>query len=315
MHCSLNKNELELEWLMFDFDNTLVDFHKASLLAFGQTFEDFNLKLQPEYYSIYEKINGKIWNDFEQKLITTVDIRKSRFKLLFERLNIESVDGFEFNAKYLSNLVKHTTVRPEVINMLTKLKAHFKMSIITNGLKEVQRPRLDKCLMTHLFDSIIVSDEIGAAKPDLAFFDVAIKSIPNTIKKDKILVIGDSLKSDIAGGINYGLKTCLIDPYDSFLLVNADIVVQDVLELEQLLLDVYQPIDCGFYDYLEIYCMRKTTVKIDFTEISNQASVITKIENLFSKNKVEFAKLANGTTIRLDIIRELSPISDREQYI
>ena len=172
-------------------------------------------------------------------------------------------EGFEFNAKYLSNLVKHTTVRPEVINMLTKLKAHFKMSIITNGLKEVQRPRLDKCLMTHLFDSIIVSDEIGAAKPDLAFFDVAIKSIPITIKKDKILVIGDSLKSDIAGGINYGLKTCLIGPYDSFLLVNADIVVQDVLALEQLLLDVYQPIDCGFYDYLEIYCMRKTSVKID----------------------------------------------------
>jgi len=307
MHCNLEGNELEFEWLMFDFDNTLVDFHETSTLAFNQTFIDFNLKIQPEYYGIYEKINGKIWSEFEQKLITADDIRKTRFTFLFEELQISNIDGFAFNAKYLANIIEFTTIRPVLIDMITELKENYKLSIITNGLKEVQRARLDKCQITSLFDSIIVSDEIGVSKPDKAFFDYTINSIPDAVPRDKILVIGDSIKSDIAGAVNYGLNSCLIDKERKSNSTVADIIVQDVLDLSSILLYPYQPIDCGFYDYLEIYSMRQTLVEIKFYSGSVLDCCIAKIENLITINKAEFAELSNGFKIRLDYIKSIKP--------
>jgi len=234
MQCRLSKDELVFQWLMFDFDNTLTDFHEASLLSFEQTFKDYELKYDPDYYKVYEKVNAKIWDQFERKLITTEDIRKQRFKLFFEEIKLENIDGYEFNAQYLSNIVQFTTIRPEVVSLLKKLRQNYKLSIITNGLKEVQRARLDKCGITDLFDSIIVSDEIGVAKPDKLFFDYTMKSISTKIDKNKILVIGDSLKSDIAGAKLYKLKSCLISKKKHEDNV-ADIIISDVIELEKVL--------------------------------------------------------------------------------
>lgn len=308
MHCNLDNKGLEFDWLMFDFDNTLVDFHEASLLAFNQTFDDYKLPLQDEYYSIYEGINAKIWSDFEQKLITADDIRKTRFTLFLKEVDLAQIDGLEFNTKYLSNIVKFTHIRPAVKELLEKFKKRYKLSIITNGLKEVQRLRLDKCGITHLFDSIIVSDEIGVAKPDKLFFDFAMQSIHSNFDKDKILVIGDSFRSDITGAKLYGLKSCYISKDEKSNANKADIVIEDVLELDALLSDHYKPVDCGWYDYLEIYSMRKTTVTIKFTKDGKTKNIITKIEDLHTKNKEEFALLSDGMKLRLDHIISIEPI-------
>jgi len=308
MQCRLGKDELVFQWLMFDFDNTLTDFHEASLLSFEQTFKDYELKYDPDYYKVYEKVNAKIWDQFERKLITTEDIRKQRFKLFFEEIKLENIDGYEFNAQYLSNIVHFTTIRPEVVSLLKKLRQNYKLSIITNGLKEVQRARLDKCGITDLFDSIIVSDEIGVAKPDKLFFDYTMKSISTKIDKNKILVIGDSLKSDIAGAKLYKLKSCLISKKKHEDNV-ADIIISDVIELEKVLAEIYFPVNCDWYDYLEIYAMRKTVVDIEYSEGEISKKVTARIENLIAKNKEEFAVLSDGNKIRLDHIVTVQPLN------
>ncbi len=306
MHCSLGQSELDFDWLLFDFDNTLVDFHDASELAFHKALKDYNVEHDDSYYGIYGKINAKIWSDFEQKLITTEDIRRTRFTLFLKEIGKENIDGYEYNAKYLSNLIEFTTIRPGVVSMLERLKTKFKISIITNGLKEVQRARLSKCKIDHLFDSIIVSDEIGFAKPDGAFFKHTMNSIEETFEKEKILVIGDSLKSDIAGAKSFGLKSCHINlgPLDE---KAADIVIQDVLELETLITDIYIPVNCDWYDYLEIYAMRKTIVDIEIKTETGPITITTRIKDLEAKNKEEYAHLEDGSKLRLDKIITIKP--------
>ncbi len=299
MKCNIQKEDIDFQCLLFDFDNTLVDFHESSHLAFDQTFRDYGLAQKKEHYQIYSKINAEIWSDFEQKKITANDIRKSRFTLFFKEVGIENIDGFEFNAKYLMNIIKFTTIRAEVVGMLERLHEKYKMCIITNGLKEVQRARIEKCGITHLFDSITVSDEIGVAKPDKKYFEIALEKLDAGISKSKILVIGDSLKSDIAGAQDYGLKSCYIGEND---LASADIIIRDVTDLEAILKSIYVPVNCDWYDYLEIYSMRKNWVDLEFTDTVKIISVKTKIEDLYTKNKEEFAVITDGSHVRLDHI-------------
>ena len=286
---------------MFDFDNTLVDFHQASKLAFDQCFIDYDIEQKSNYYEVYGVINAGVWKDFEDKKISAVDIRKIRFTKFLEQIGVTHLDGLTFNAQYLNNLIKFTTIRPEVVEMLKVLKEKYKLSIITNGLKEVQRPRLDQCQITDLFDSIIVSDEINVAKPDKEFFDIAIASIDEEISKDKILVIGDNLRSDIAGAQSYGLKSCYLnrDPNTN---TNADMFITDVLQLSAVLEDIYVPVDCGWYDYLEIYSMKKMEVEILYNIENRVEKTRGKITTLRTKNKEEFAILSDGNQIRLDKI-------------
>lgn len=306
MHCNLGKSELDFDWLLFDFDNTLVDFHKASDLAFHKTLTDYNIENDEAYYGIYEKINAKIWSDFEQKLITAEDIRRTRFSLFLQEIGRDNLDGYEFNAQYLSNIVEFTSIEPEIVQMLQRLRSKFKMSIITNGLKEVQRARLAKCKIDHLFDSIVVSDEIGVAKPDSAFFEYTMSTIEQEFEKEKILVIGDSLQSDIAGAKLFGLKSCHINagnPDEK----SANIVLEDVLQLEPLITNIYIPVNCDWYDYLEIYAMRKTLVDIEIKTETKPRILTTRILDLEAKNKEEFAHLEDGTKLRLDKIITINP--------
>lgn len=305
MNCKLSKEELQLDWLMFDFDNTLVDFHEASKLAFDQCFKDYDLRQDAEYYQVYKKINAQVWADFEEKKITTKDIREIRFTKFLKHIGVTQLDGLEFNTTYLNNLVKFTRIRPEVKVMLEQLNKKYKLSIITNGLKEVQRPRLDKCGITSLFDSIIVSDEIGVAKPDTLFFDAAMASIDEKIEKQRILVIGDSLKSDIAGAKEYGIRSCYINA-DIPTILDADIVISDVLQLENVLDDFYIPVNCDWYDYLEIYSMKKMEVEIHFKMEGKRGNFRGRILNLETKNKEEFAILSDGSKLRLDKIESIN---------
>jgi len=123
-------------------------------------------------------------------------------------MQIDGIDPFEFNARFLENVVEVSEAFEGAIELLEDLKSEYKLSVITNGLKEVQRPRIRRLQMEHIFESIIVSDEIGVAKPDIKFFEHSYDTIPNPPPKSEVLVIGDNLKSDIQGGINFGVDTC-----------------------------------------------------------------------------------------------------------
>lgn len=195
---------------MFDLDNTLVDFSIASKKALVETCKENDLELNELLYSTYSKINKKCWEDFEAGRKTAMDIRKERFTNTFEKLGITHLDGFAFNAEYLNHVVQFTKAYEGVIDLLAILKNKYLLSVVTNGLKEAQRARMNLVQITDYFDSIIVSDEIGHTKPSADFFDVAMTSLEHSIHKHEILVVGDNLKSDILGANNYGLKSCWI---------------------------------------------------------------------------------------------------------
>jgi len=151
-----------------------------------------------------------VWISFENKEIDTDTLRKIRFAGFFDVMGIKKIDPFEFNARYLEHIVLASEAYSGVPDYVTQLKSHYQLGIITNGLKEVQRPRLQKVNMINDFATIIVSDEIGVAKPDVAFFEQTYTTLPDNPSKSEILVIGDNLMSDILGGQRFAVDTCWI---------------------------------------------------------------------------------------------------------
>lgn len=197
-------------WLLFDVDNTLLDFDSAAKIAFHKTLEIFKIPARPQIYSIYKKVNHLVWTAYENKEISSEALRPKRFELFLKEINLPGQPA-EMNETYLSLLIESSTLWRGAKDVLNQLSSQYQMAVITNGLKEVQRPRLALTQIDHFFQTIIVSDEIGVAKPQAGFFDYAFQQIKSS-SKNKVLVIGDSLNSDIKGGINYGLDTCWFNP-------------------------------------------------------------------------------------------------------
>ena len=197
--------------LLFDADNTLFDFDGSSVKAFAKFIDYLQLDTGIDYYSIYQIGNHQVWKEFEAGTMDAITLRWKRFELFYNAIGFEG-DPSEANRLYLDFLVEFASLIPGAKELLAELSSKgYRLVIITNGLKEVQKPRIEKIKLTHFFDSIIVSDEIGIAKPNPAFFKIAADSI-NHPAKEKVLVIGDSLSSDIKGGNNYGYDTCWYNP-------------------------------------------------------------------------------------------------------
>ena len=234
---------MQIQRLLFDADNTLIDFSNASKVAFWQTFEDYEYPCSSDLYATYQSINHQVWTDFEQGKITAERLRIKRFADFFEAVGFAPTLPKDFNKQYLENLVSKSENYDGVKEMLDGLQPHYRMSIITNGLKEVQRPRLRKLNLTHYFDSIIVSDEIGFAKPDERYFEIAFHSIDNPPPRENTLVIGDNLKSDILGGIRYGLKTCWLNASGKAndTDIRPDFEIRQILELPDVLKKISSP--------------------------------------------------------------------------
>ena len=194
------------KWLLFDADGTLFDYDTAEKLALQNTFEEVDLAFSRSYLAAYQKINSQIWQDFEQGKITQQSLRIKRFDLLFETLGL-GYNAHDFSLRYLRHLSQRAELITGAKEVVTALAKKFKLAIITNGLTDVQRPRFAASALQEYFNITIISEEAGVAKPDTRIFDVAFAKMgkPN---KTEVLIIGDSLTSDIQGGVNYGIDTC-----------------------------------------------------------------------------------------------------------
>lgn len=227
---------MDVKWLMFDVDNTLLDFKKACEDGLKKTFTDFDSVLTDEIEMLYESINSAVWREFEQGKIDAVSLRSVRFSRLFDELGIQPAHPSEFGAQYLKNLVYCSEAYDGLDELLKSLKPEYLVSIITNGLKEVQRPRLSKLGLTDYFDSIIVSDEIGVAKPQSAFFDLAYKSLKHDLKKEQVMVVGDNIVADIEGGNGFGFQTCWISHgKHNHTDIKPDIMIEGIHEFHKVL--------------------------------------------------------------------------------
>lgn len=202
---------MKYEWILFDLDNTILDFDVSEHYALEQTLLQVGISFQPIHLSIYEKINRKCWDAFEAGTLPQRDINESRFSQFLVALDRPQTDAIELGNYYLEQLSEKAVFMEGADELLDAHYQKYKLGIVTNGLKEVQRPKLEKNNLMHYFEIIVVSDEIGVSKPHVQFFDNAFTEMKFP-SKEKVLIIGDSLNSDVKGGNNYGIETCWYNP-------------------------------------------------------------------------------------------------------
>ncbi len=197
--------------ILFDLDNTLIDFDDAEKNALFLNFEQFNIPYKEEYNPLYHEINDKLWKKLELGEIERSKLKTQRFETLFNLIGVSGIDTKAFNDHYLINLGKGRKLLP---NAYETVKGAFdlgaKCYLITNGATSVQNSRLNGQEFMKFILGICISEQVGAKKPDKEFFDKASK-IFDIEFDDKTLVVGDSLSSDIQGGINAGIDTCYIN--------------------------------------------------------------------------------------------------------
>lgn len=220
--------------LLFDADGTLLDFDKTEYHALKLTFEKHHIQFTQDIFEIYEKINKKLWNDFEKGIIDKKTVVYTRFVELFKKLNIND-DGIAFEDEYQAALGEGHFLLDGVYEVLTKLSKDYNLYIVTNGVIQTQYSRLKGTDIQKYFKDIFVSEEVGYQKPKKEYFDFCFEKIEN-FDKDKTLIIGDSLSSDIQGGINVGIDTCWINPKHDKKPQDMDITytidsVKDLLEI------------------------------------------------------------------------------------
>lgn len=197
-------------WILFDADNTLFDFDRAEAQALVETFSDRGLAFQADYASLYKRINAEIWGEFELGQITSTRLRAERFERLFRAAGIEG-DAQAFSRAYLPNLAKGSQLIQGAEELVRDLRGTYRLGLVTNGLTDVQRPRLQASAIADCFEVVVVSDEIGVQKPEAGFFEVAFEQMGQP-PRSEVLLVGDSLSSDIQGGNGYGLHTCWYNP-------------------------------------------------------------------------------------------------------
>ncbi|MDF2883580.1 MAG: superfamily [Clostridiaceae bacterium] len=190
--------------IIFDADETLFDFKKSERYAFEKTIVEFNIEYDEEYHlKIYQDINTVIWKEFEKGLITQKKLKTERFKRLSDKLNMK-FDETEFAKSYMKHLSNASFLFDDSIKLIEDLNKNYTLSIVTNGLKDVQDKRIRKSVIGKYFNTVVVSEEVEVSKPNPKIFQYAL----NNTDKSQVLVVGDSLTSDIQGGINLGVDTC-----------------------------------------------------------------------------------------------------------
>jgi len=197
-------------WLFFDADGTLFDYNQAEITALRQTFHYFKLPFEDSYLGVYQRINARLWQALEKQEIAPAVLRLRRFELLLEDLHLQApVD--RMSDIYLEQLAVCSQLMDDAVDVLQALGNTSRILIVTNGLSVVQHSRLANSAIRDLIADVVISEEVGFAKPHTEFFDVAFSHAGNPPKND-VLIIGDSLTSDIQGGVNYSIDTCWFNP-------------------------------------------------------------------------------------------------------
>ena len=196
--------------VLFDSDETLLDFKRSEKEAIEGALSYAGVTPDPEIIGEYSKINQSLWKLLEKGGIKKDELKYRRFELLFEKYSIES-DPRDTATKYMELLSKHGYLLDGAKALCEALSDKADLYIVTNGIKFIQEGRLADSGITCYFKGTFISEDAGYEKPRVEFFDHVADRVPG-FSKEKTIIVGDSLTSDIAGGINYGIDTCWYNP-------------------------------------------------------------------------------------------------------
>lgn len=196
--------------LLFDVDDTLLDFGAAEREALRLLFKEQNIPLPPEIEANYRRINQDLWKSFEEGKLIREEVLNTRFSILFKAYNRE-VDGVLLEKSYRSYLEEGSQLVNGALELITDLQDQYDLYIVTNGVSKTQYKRLRASGLSPLFKDIFVSEDTGSQKPMKEYFDYVFARIAK-FEANQALIIGDSLSADIKGGQLAGLDTCWYNP-------------------------------------------------------------------------------------------------------
>ena len=200
-----------IKYVLFDVDDTLLDFGKAEAAAIGKTFERIGIPVTEELIRRYSEINAQQWARLERGEISREQVLTGRFDILFSELGLHNIPSEMAQAsyEYLLGIGHYFVDGAEAL--LEALKDKYELYIVSNGNASVQDRRLKSAGIIPYFRDIFISERVGFNKPSAEFFDACFERIPG-FERDKAIIVGDRLSSDIQGGINAGVKTCWFNP-------------------------------------------------------------------------------------------------------
>ena len=224
-----------IEFLFLDLDDTILDFHKAEWIAISKTFREFGIEPTDEVLARYSQINKECWHKLELGLWDRETVLVRRFELLFAEHDIVC-DGTKVARAYEKNLGTGHWFLPGAEEAVDALSKKYRLFLASNGTASVQQGRMTSANLYRFFEKVFVSQELGANKPAKEFFDRATEQIPG-FDPAKAMMVGDSLTSDILGGIHAGMKTCWVNPGHAPAdpKIPADYQIEYLSQLEALL--------------------------------------------------------------------------------
>ncbi len=201
---------MRYDTVLFDADGTLFDFLRSEREAFSKMVAEFGIEANDELVKSYSEINDSLWKRLEKREIEKSVLLYHRFELFCQKHGFVA-DAREMARRYMLNLAELAYFLEGAEEMCQRLHGKLKMYIVTNGVEYTQKKRYDIAELGRFFEGAFISGELGYEKPSVEYFEKVAESIPD-FDKARSVIVGDSLSSDIKGGINFGIDTCWYNP-------------------------------------------------------------------------------------------------------
>lgn len=201
---------MKYDVILFDADGTLLDFHRSEREALSEALEQIRMPYDGQVLDTYSRINDGLWKQLERGEVQKSDLFYLRFQRFFEHYGF-SWDPKDMAKRYMENLSHKGYLLEGARELCEALYGRVRLYIVTNGVDFIQRGRFAVCGIGDYFEERFISDHLGYEKPRVEYFQEVARRIPN-FKKERTLIVGDSLSSDIQGGINFGIDTCWYNP-------------------------------------------------------------------------------------------------------
>ena len=198
------------DWLLLDADGTLFDFDRAQRAALEEAVTANGLEFSEAVHGTFARVCDRVWSRFERGEISAERLRVERFEDLLRELDIGG-DPSSLSVEYIRALSDHAGLLPGAEAAVERLARRVRLLLVTNGLAEVQRARIGVSPIRRFLEDVVISDEIGVAKPQEGFMDVAFERMGGP-HRERVLMVGDSLSADIEAGVRYGIDTCWFNP-------------------------------------------------------------------------------------------------------
>lgn len=196
--------------VIIDLDNTLIDFDYMEKCSLKHCLGSFGLPVTQEVINRYVTINQALWDGLELGQYKKSEILTLRFERLLNEFNLNG-NPVDMNQTYLGGMANYLKMMDGASELLEYIKDKYTVVMMTNGVTSAQNAKLDKGHLRQYFDHILISDEVGSHKPNVKIFE-HMMSLIGHFEKSEMIIIGDSLTSDMQGGINFKIDTCWYNP-------------------------------------------------------------------------------------------------------